>query len=223
MNDEINSFIDQYRDSLGKQRDLNMQALDNARKNYYQNLMGSSNALGMMYSNFPERAKIQYDTNTYMPNRSKVQNTYQTGLDTLRNNVVNAINTIADLKDATKAQNKANDPKSSFYINDAGDYAYWDGNTGTTQYRNNQAQNIRFGTAAQRAGYSTPGDILGYAAQTLRGQDEINRLNSLWEKAKEQGMTGITYNVGDNFTPNTLNFLDDAERDFLDSLGLNFS
>lgn len=222
-NAEIQSFIDAYRDSLSRQRDLDFQELENNRRNAFQNIMGSANSAGMMYSNFPERAKIQYDTNTYMPGRVQAQNTYQTGLDSIRNNVTSTINSIRALREKADTLNKANDPLAKFAINDARDYAYWDDKTGTTQFRNSQGQNIRFGTAAQRAGYSAPGDIISYAATTLKGQDEINRLNDIWERAKAQGATGFSYNVGDNFTPNTINFLNDAERDFMDSLGLNLS
>lgn len=225
-NNEIQSFIDAYRDSLGKQKDLELQGLENARRNAYQSIMGSANAAGMMYSNFPERTKLQYDTNTYMPAITKVNQTYQTGLDTLRNNITNTWNSIQDLKDATATLNKASDPMSKYAINDAGDYVFWDDATGTTQYRNKDKQNIRFGTAAQRAGYTTPEDIIKYAGQTLKGQDEMNRLGSIWERAKNAGYTGIGYNVGDAFTPATgeqFSFLNDAERDFIDSLGLTFT
>lgn len=225
MSDLSNLFIDEYRKSaegLEQQRDFELQNIENARRNAYQNIMASANTGGMMYSNFPERTKYQYNTNTYFPNIVKTNTTYQTGLDTIRNNIVDTINKLADLRDATNAQSKANDPTSKFRINDLGDYAYWNNPTGTTQYRNAQGQNIRFGTAAKNAGFSNVSDILGYAAQTLKGQDEINRLNNLWEKAKEQGYTGFAYNVGDTFEKNANNFLTDAENDFLDSLGLKF-
>lgn len=222
MNDEIQNFIDAYRDALGTQRDISLQSLENNRRNAFQNIMAGANAAGMMYSNFPERAKIQYDTNTYMPGRAQVQNTYQTGLDKIRANTTSYMNQLAELREALADLNKSSSPTSKFSINDAGDYSFWNNPTGTTQFRNSSGQNIRFGTAAQRAGLTDVSDILGYAAQTLKGQDEINRLNSLWEKAKAQGMTGITYNVGDNFQMPSYNFLNAAENDFLGSLGLAF-
>ena len=62
MNDEIKSFIDSYRESLDQQRDLGMQNLENNRRNQFQNIMAGANKAGMLYSNFPERARIQYDT-----------------------------------------------------------------------------------------------------------------------------------------------------------------
>lgn len=222
MNDEIQNFINAYRDSLGTQRDLAFQNLENTRRNAYQSIMSSANNAGMMYSNFPERAKIQYDTNTYMPAKTNIQNTYQTGLDTLRSNIVNTLNSIKDLKDATTATNTAANPTSMFKMNDSGDYFYpWENGV---QFRNAQGDPIRFGTAAQRAGYdpSSAVDLLGYA-QNYMTSGEWARLNDIWSRAHQQGATGFTYNVGDSFTPNTLNFLDESERGFLDSLGLSFS
>lgn len=222
MNDEIQNFIDAYRDSLGKERDITLQSLENSRRNAFQNIMSSANTAGMMYSNFPERAKIQYDAEQYMPARAAAQSTYQTGLDKLRMNTAGYLNQMAELREAISDLNKTNDPMSKFAINDASDYAFWDDSTGTTQYRNANKEKIRFGTAAKRAGYTDPADILNYASQTLKGEDEINRLNDIWKRAKEQGMTGITYNVGDNFQMPAYNFLTDAENDFLGSLGLSF-
>lgn len=218
--ESLQSFIDNYRDALSRQRDTGFQNLDNARRNAFQNIMSGANSAGMMYSNFPERSKIAYDTNTYMPARNKIQSTYQTGLDSIRNNVVNAINTIADLKDAAAANKTANDPKAKAIINDAGDYSY--ALNGPTQFRNNKGENIRFGTAAKRAGYSTVGDILEYAANSLRKEGEADMLNEIWELAKENGYTGFDYNVGDDYQEQNYNFLDDSQQSFLNSLGLKF-
>lgn len=218
----MQSFIDEYRKSLEKQRDLSFQNLDNTRRNAFQNMMGSANTAGMMYSNFPERAKYQYNTNVYEPARDKIQTTYQTGLDAIRNNVVNTYNQIKDLRDAANTANKASDPVSKFKMNDAGDYFYpWENGV---QFRNSKGDPIRFGTGAQRAGYdpSSVVDLLGYAQNYLTNS-EWARLNNIWDKAHEQGATGFSYNVGENFTPNNLNFLDESDRAFMDSLGLNFS
>jgi hypothetical protein len=219
IDEETQSFIDKYRDALGVQRDLSLQNIENSRRNAYQSIMSNANSAGMMYSNFPERSKIQYDTNVYMPNRIKAQTTYQTGLDKLRNNVVDTLYSIADLRDAAAALKSSNkSAKESARINDAGDYSYL--LNGGTQYRNNNGENIRFGTAAKRAGYSSVGDILDYAQSTLRGEGEAGRLNEIWEKAKELGYTGFDYNVGDDYQDYTYNFLDDSQTAFLNSLGL---
>ncbi len=225
MTDEqTQRFIDAYR-ALELQRDAELQAAENNRRNAYTNILANANTGGMMYSNFPERSKIQYDTNVYQPARIKAQSTYQTGIDQLRNKVVDTLYSIADLRDATAALNKANSnsnstskAKQNAIINDAGDYSYL--MNGGTQFRDTNGGNIRFGTAAKRAGYSTVGDILNYAGTSLRSDDEAGRLNEIWEKAKELGYTGFDYNVGDDYQDYTYNFLDDSQTAFLNSLGL---
>ena len=223
MNDEINSFYEKYRDFLDSQLDTSFQAIDNARRNAYQNIMSGANTAGMMYSNFPERAKYQYDANVYEPARRQAQSSYITGLGTLQNNIIDTINKIADLNDASKSNNVAAS-KGVGTINNAGDYVFWDPNKGSTQYRNSDKDPIRFGTAAKRYGInaSDPGELLNYADLTLVGDDEYNRLKSAWDKARAAGYTGFDWNVGDTFEMPTYNFLDESERDFLGSLGLKF-
>ena len=139
MNDELNSFIANYRNELDRQRDLGMQNLDNNRRNQFQNLMGSANSAGMMYSNFPERAKMQYDTSTYLPSKIKLQQSYQTGLDKLRSNTTNYINQLASINEAISDLNETNTraslPKSAVALNEAGDYYYKDLGGGS-QFRN---------------------------------------------------------------------------------------
>jgi hypothetical protein len=106
INDTIDPFINAYRDSLDRQRDLANQNLANNRRNQFQSIMAGANKVGMMYSNFPERAKIQYDTGTYIPAISKVQSTYQTGLDKLRSNTVNLANQLKTINEAIDDLNK---------------------------------------------------------------------------------------------------------------------
>ena len=108
INDNVDPFIRKYRDDLEHQRDLDFQNLDNTRRNDFANIMGAANTAGMMYSNFPQRAKKQYDTATYEPNQMKIQNTYQTGLDKLRSNVVNLSNQLKNINDAIADLNKTN-------------------------------------------------------------------------------------------------------------------
>ena len=90
----ISDFIKAYRDSLKSQRDSINKQLQQQRKNYFASVMGGANRRGMMFSNFPQRDKIRYDTETYMPSMVKVQNNYTSGLDSLRNNAVNLWNKI---------------------------------------------------------------------------------------------------------------------------------
>ena len=100
INQELDPFINAYRQSLDRQKELAMQNLSNQRRNDFQTIMSNANAVGMMYSNFPQRSKIQYDTQTYMPSQAKTQTTYQTGLQKLRQNIINTSNQLKTINDA---------------------------------------------------------------------------------------------------------------------------
>ena len=103
--DQVKDFYQKYRESLGRQYESALQTLDQQRRNAQTSIMSGANKAGMMYSNFPERSKIQYDMSTYIPAQIKLQNTYQTGLDTLRKNILNYQNSIKDIQDAIKTLN----------------------------------------------------------------------------------------------------------------------
>lgn len=107
INDTIDPFINAYRDSLQRQRDMAMQNLENTRRNNMTTLMSEANRAGALYSNFPMRDKVKYDTETYQPSMAKIQNTYQTGLDTLRANTVNLANQLASVNEAIAELNEA--------------------------------------------------------------------------------------------------------------------
>ena len=77
-----------------------LQNLEQQRKNAQTSIMSGANKAGMLYSNFPARAKIQYDQETYQPAQIKLQNSYQTGLDQLRNNILKYQNSIAEIQDS---------------------------------------------------------------------------------------------------------------------------
>ena len=98
--DQIKSFYQNYRDSLDRQYQSALQSLDQQRKNAQTSIMGGANKAGMLYSNFPARSKIQYDQNSYQPAWVKLQNSYQTGLDTLRSNILKYQNSIAEIQDS---------------------------------------------------------------------------------------------------------------------------
>lgn len=98
--DEIRKFYQNYRDSLDRQYQSAMQSLNQQRKNAQTSIMSGANKAGMLYSNFPARSKIQYDQNTYQPAQIKLQTSYATGLDTLRNNILKYQNSIAEIQDS---------------------------------------------------------------------------------------------------------------------------
>lgn len=96
--DQVKDFYQNYRDSLDRQYQTNLQSLEQQRKNSQATIMSGANKAGMLYSNFPQRSKIQYDTNTYEPAVVKLNTSYRSGLDTLRENILNYQNTISQLK-----------------------------------------------------------------------------------------------------------------------------
>ena len=100
IDQEVDPFITAYRDSLERQRDLSLQNLANQRKLDQTTIMAGANKAGMMYSNFPQRSKIQYDTQTYLPGQVKIQQGYQTGLQKLRENIINTSNQLKSVNEA---------------------------------------------------------------------------------------------------------------------------
>ena len=98
--DQIKDFYQNYRDSLDRQYQSAVQSLEQQRRNAQASIMSGANKAGMLYSNFPVRSKIQYDQSTYQPTQIKLQSSYQTGLDTLRNNILKYQNSIAEIKDS---------------------------------------------------------------------------------------------------------------------------
>ncbi len=98
--DQVKDFYQNYRDSLDRQYQSNLQSLEQQRKNSQTTIMSGANKAGMMYSNFPQRSKVQYDAQTYKPAEVKLNTSYRTGLDTLRENVLNYQNSIEKYKKA---------------------------------------------------------------------------------------------------------------------------
>lgn len=90
-----NEFVNNLRTALTESYDAGMANLANQRQLDQSALMNKANKAGVMFSNIPQRMKIQYDTSTYMPAQVNLRNSYQTGLDTLRQNGLNAANQVA--------------------------------------------------------------------------------------------------------------------------------
>lgn len=98
--DEINNFYKNYRESLSRQNEIAKQNLEQQRKNAQASIMSGANKAGMLYSSFVPREKIKYDVRTYTPAVIKSYNTYQSGLDALRNNILKYQNSIAEIQDS---------------------------------------------------------------------------------------------------------------------------
>ncbi len=95
----VDPYLQAYRDSLQEQYDATKASLDQQRDNDFAKLMAQANTKGMMFSNFPERSKIQYDTDSYAPAIVNARTTYQTGLDKLRSSGVELANQIRTIEE----------------------------------------------------------------------------------------------------------------------------
>lgn len=102
----INDWITNFRKALAAQNEADIKALDTARENAQTTIMSNANRAGLMYSNFPERSKIQYDTQTYYPALIKAQQSYQTSLDKVRQNAIDLFNQNKNIRDAINELNK---------------------------------------------------------------------------------------------------------------------
>lgn len=99
-NNEIQDFYKNYRESLSSQYENAKNLLEQQRRNAQQSIMAGANKSGMLYSSFVPREKIKYDTTVYSPAVTNLYNTYRTGLDTLRNNILKYQNSIAEIQDS---------------------------------------------------------------------------------------------------------------------------
>ena len=97
---EWQDFYRNYRESLSRQNENDAILLDQQRRNAQASIMSGANKAGLLYSNFPQRSKVQYDVSTYQPAQIKLQNTYQTGLSTLQNNILKYQNSIREIQEA---------------------------------------------------------------------------------------------------------------------------
>lgn len=96
---DVNDFVKAYRDSLKQQYDANVSLIKQNKRENDGAMMGTANMRGMMFSNLPQRNKMKYEASTHLPALAKAYNTYQTGLDTLRQNAVKTYNSIKTLKE----------------------------------------------------------------------------------------------------------------------------
>ena len=104
---DVNQFIKNYRDSLQAQYDAGVNDLGQQRRNDFASIMAGANKAGMLYSNFPQREKIKYDTGTFYPALIKARQSYQSGLDKLRANAVNLYNQNKSISEAIADLNEA--------------------------------------------------------------------------------------------------------------------
>lgn len=109
----LDEFYKNYRETLGNVYDTTVQSLDQQRRNAQTSIMSAANKAGMMYSNFPARDKLKYDVGTYQPALIKAQQSYQTGLQTLRENALKTVNNIRNLQEQIQHLNELAAKKST--------------------------------------------------------------------------------------------------------------
>lgn len=103
---DIDQFVRNYRKSLGQQYDAGVATLNQQRANDFAGIMAGSNKAGMLYSNFGQRDKIKYDTQSFYPAQVKAFQSYQTALQKLRENTINLYNQNKSIQEAIKDLNE---------------------------------------------------------------------------------------------------------------------
>lgn len=104
--DDTQTYFRNLADAQKVQLDTQKNLLAEQRRQQQANIMSQANQAGMLYSNFPQRTQIQYDTNTYMPALAKLNTGYLTGLNTLRNTGTELANNILSIQEKISDLNK---------------------------------------------------------------------------------------------------------------------
>ena len=229
----VNDFIKSYRDSMEQSYGANVSQLQQQRRNDQASIMAGANARGVMYSNFPERSKMQYDAETYLPGLSSAYKTYQTGLDKLRSSAVNSYNAIKETQDQINHLSEIG--KIADSVNGAGGSKLKWGALGAGNKKgwfygeaneNNKRSPVTFATFARKNGYDNTSQGYLDAAQAYLTEDQYNQLKRIYDaqnttktpnliyNAKGFGNTPVEYDWSNRFSP--------EDAGFLRSLGLAF-
>lgn len=222
---DINQFVREYRDAMKQNYDAQVDSINQQNRNDRQGIMAEANKHGMMYSNFPERAKMQYQANTYLPNLRNAYMSYQTGLDKLRSNALGSYNAIKTLQDQIKDLNEKyqdndDDDEASKII---GDYGY--GDNGEVWFKDKNGKNIRFSTFARDNGYEATTKGYMDAARKFMKADQYNRLLKIVNAQKSTKHANLGHNAnsyGGSYQDYAYDYLSDSDRGLINSLGLTF-
>jgi hypothetical protein len=221
---KINDFINEYRDTMKQNYDFNVSAIENQRNNDYQSIMSQANKRGMMYSNFPERAKIQYDADTYLPNLKNAYTSYQTGLDKLRSSALSAYNNIKETQAQIDHINKLK--KTSDESNKSSGMDIKWGKVGTKNggiwYYDNDGNPVRMSTWLRNNGYadSTEGYLEGAKALNSAGYLSDNDYNALVEESKNKQLIYNANGFGNKYEEQMYDGMDAGRQSLINSLGL---
>lgn len=221
----VNQFVREYRDALKQNYDAQVDLVNQQNRNDRASIMAEANKRGMMYSNFPERAKMQYQVNTYLPSLRSAYTTYQTGLDKLRSNALgsyNAIKTLQDQINDLNAKYRQTDDDEDDPDNIKGDWAI---KNGATWFKNDEGDNIRFSTFARNNGYDATTEGYLKAAKKFLTKDEYSRLKRIVNAQKNTQHANLGHNAnsyGGTYQDYAYDYLNDSDRGLVNSLGLTF-
>lgn len=104
----VNDFVNNYRNALQTQYDTSVANIENQKTLDEASIMSNANTRGSMYSNFPQRDKMKYQTTTYLPSLVSARNTYQSGIDSLRAKAAELANNTTTLEQAIADLNTYN-------------------------------------------------------------------------------------------------------------------
>lgn len=221
----VNDFVKSYRDALKQDYDSNVAKLQQQRRNDYASIMSQANKRGMMYSNFPERSKLQYEADTYLPNLQSAYTTYQTGLDKLRSNALETYNNIKTLNDDITAINNYSNSNNSI-VGDYGEDA-----DGGVWFKDADGNKIRFSTFARNNGYDATTESYLQAAKDYMPTDVYNRLLTIVNAQQSTSHPSLLHNANsyggtwkdyDYRKSDGTSYLSDEDRAFINNLGLTF-
>ena len=220
-----NDFIKAYRDSLKGTYDSELQRLQQQRRNDYASIMSQANRRGMMYSNFPERAKMQYEANTYLPNVENAFKTYQTGLDKLRSDALGSYNAIKTLQDQIAHYNSLNND------DDGVNGEYGEDGSGGVWFKNANGKAVRFSTFARDNGYDATTESYLKAAKKYMSEENFNRLLNIVKLQQNTSHPNLLHNANsyggtyqdyDYMKADGKPYLNASDRSFINNLGLTF-
>lgn len=211
----VNEFIRAYRDELKNDYDANVSNIQQQKRNDFASIMAQANKAGMMYSNFPERSKLRYEAETYLPNRQKAYTSYQTGLDKLRSNALSSYNTLKNLQDQIKDLDESNPTTANKTVGD------FERSGIGTQFTDAEGNPIRFSTWAINNG-ATDNKSLLEAAQKSLSTAQYNQLKRIVDAQASTKHPNLKRNTGSAYKDMTYSFLSPEDSAFLNSLGLGF-
>lgn len=222
---KVNDFIDSYRDSMKQSYDDNVADIQNQRRNDYASIMAQANKRGMMYSNFPERSKMQYDAETYLPKMASAYTTYQTGLSKLKSGVLDSYNAIKESEDNLNHLAELGKISDTSAAKKTWGKTWFPSDSDRKFYDDNYNP-VKFSTWVRKNGYDNTSAGFLDAAKAYLSKNQYNQLLRIFESQKESQMPNLIYNAnGFGNTPVTYdwsNGLTQEDIDFLNSLGLAF-